>query len=279
MSTRHLCQAALLGAAVLIGSRGSHAQGSDTDKPAEKGGDGDLARAEKALKAHLKKIKAKDAEVNPVKYEAIQRSLPGHHFFGVLFRQHPVPRMPPKGFKPSNVCVVKPDGNLEFFTSARELEKFFKMRLPPAKTDAQYKDAVRSWLRVAQELYQDGFYKFTLMDEATSVIPIKAGKIVTGKVVVMAGGNGVLSARIIFNKAGKITKVSEDSKIVQGVRPECQATLLLDPDPLVRKIAEQNLLIMGRFAKPYLDEQRAKASPELRRAIDRVWKRILDEDR
>jgi hypothetical protein len=54
---------------------------------------------------------------------------------------------------------------------------------------------------------------------------------------------------------------------------------LLDADPIVRRMAEQDLLIMGSAAKSYLDEQRAKASPELRRAIDRLWQRIVDEGR
>ena len=56
-------------------------------------------------------------------------------------------------------------------------------------------------------------------------------------------------------------------------------TRLLDPDPLIREICEQDLLVMGRAAQGYLMEQRATASPELRRAIDRVWQKILDEGR
>jgi hypothetical protein len=31
---------------------------------------------------------------------------------------------------------------------------------------------------------------------------------------------------------------------------------------------------MGLAAREYLDEQRAQAGPELRRAIDRLWQRI-----
>ena len=69
------------------------------------------------------------------------------------------------------------------------------------------------------------------------------------------------------------------SKLKPGPRPICHATKLLDPDPVVRAIVEQDLLIMGRAAKPYLDEQRAKASPELQQAIDRIWQRILNEGR
>ena len=36
-------------------------------------------------------------------------------------------------------------------------------------------------------------------------------------------------------------------------------------------------LVMGRAAHDYLAAQRAKAAPRQRRAIDRIWKRILDE--
>ena len=41
-------------------------------------------------------------------------------------------------------------------------------------------------------------------------------------------------------------------------------------------MAEQDILVMGRPAKGYLDEQRAKAKPELKAAIDHIWKRIVD---
>ena len=63
------------------------------------------------------------------------------------------------------------------------------------------------------------------------------------------------------------------------MRPICQSTKLLDSDPIVRKMAEQDLLIMGKAAKPYLDEQRAKVSPPLRDAIDKIWQQILIEGR
>ena len=36
---------------------------------------------------------------------------------------------------------------------------------------------------------------------------------------------------------------------------------------------------MGHMVKPYLDEIRAKSTPKLRQAIDRIWQRIVDEGR
>jgi hypothetical protein len=66
---------------------------------------------------------------------------------------------------------------------------------------------------------------------------------------------------------------------MRGIRPRCQATLLLHADPLVRAIAEQDLLVLGRYARGYLLEQRANASEELRREIDRIWRQIEVEGR
>jgi hypothetical protein len=54
---------------------------------------------------------------------------------------------------------------------------------------------------------------------------------------------------------------------------------LLDRDPIVRRMAEQDLLVMGRAATLYMEQVRATARPKLQRAIDRVWQRILDEGR
>jgi len=78
---------------------------------------------------------------------------------------------------------------------------------------------------------------------------------------------------------GKLAKVVEENTVKPGVRPICQATKLLDPDPIVRGMAEQCIVVMGSEAREYLLGQRAKASPELQQAIDRVWQRIIDEER
>src|SRR5262249_20993860 len=125
----------------------------------------------------------------------------------------------------------------------------------------------------------DGFYKFVLMDQATKASTEGGQRKAIGKMVVMAGGNGEIDGAVLFSDGGKLLNATVTSKLKPGPRPICQATKLLDTDPIVRKMAEQDLLVMGRAARPYLDEQRAKANPELQRAIDCIWQRILDEDR
>ena len=99
-------------------------------------------------------------------------------------------------------------------------------------------------------------------------------------VVDQRGGDaGEIVATLSFDPGGKLAEVSQAGQVRAGVRPICQATKLLDPDPIVRGMAEQAILVMGKSAKAYLDEQRAKAGPELQRAMDQIWQRILAEDR
>jgi hypothetical protein len=239
----------------------------------------EVAKAEKAAKEQLSKLKGDAGTLQYIADEPLGRALPRWAFFSVLFRQYPVARLAPPGLKSSNVFAVGPDGTVLVLTDAAGLEKFFKSHLPPAKSDDQLKDGARAWLRLTQQFRQDGFYKFQLMDDSTKVSPAGAGKEVRGKVVAMAGGNGAIDATLTFDGAGKLARAVEGGQLRPGPRPICQATKLLDLDPLVRRMAEQDLRVMGKAAKDYLDEQRAKAAPELRRAIDRLWREIERAER
>jgi hypothetical protein len=157
------------------------------------------------------------------------------------------------------------------------LEKFFRENLDKVKSEDAAKDATRSWLALGQQFYQDGFFHFKIPDEELS----GSVKKMTGKAVVEPknGDKGFVQATLSFDDDGKLAKIEATSTLKAGVRPICQATKLLDPDPIVRGMAEQCLLVMGSAAKEYLDEQRAKAGPELQQAIDRIWRRIVDEER
>jgi hypothetical protein len=136
-------------------------------------------------------------------------------------------------------------------------------------------------LRLAQEFVQDGYYKFAPAEFGTVAANASGAMRVSGTIaVVPEGGNkGSLGATLHFDPQGKLTKVAEENKVIRGMRPRCQATLLLDPNPLVREIAEQDLLVLGRAAEGYLRTQRARANPELQKVIDRIWKQIVEEGR
>ena len=238
--------------------------------------DKELVAAKKAVDAHLVKIKGTAGTVEQVKDEPVARAVPNFAFYTVRYRQYPIARMTPKGLKASNVFAVDAKGKVQVLTTLAELQKFLKASLPAADSKAKLEDAARLAVRLGQEFHQDGFYRFKLEDDSTKAVP---GKSATAKVVVMQGGNGTYAVDLKFDAAGKLTSLEEKAAIRSGPRPICQATKLLDEDPIVRGMAEQALLGMGRGAKEYLDEQRAKASPELKKAIDAMWKMIRDEDR
>jgi hypothetical protein len=234
----------------------------------------DIAKAQKAVEEN-EKLKAGGAIIEPIKDEAVGNTLPEYAFIAVWFRQFPIARVLPEGFSASNIFAVDRDGKTTLLKDTKELEKFFRTHLRPTKGEEGLKDTARAYVRLAQQFHNDGFFKFKLMDDATKVGGEEGARTATATVVAMQGGSGTLSGTLTFDADGKLKEVSEDAKLRRGPRPICQATKLLDADPIVRRMAEQDLLCMGTAAKGYLDEQRAKASPELRRAIDRVWQRIL----
>jgi hypothetical protein len=243
----------------------------------------DVDKGMAAVKEELGKHKAEFGMVTHVKDEALGKVFPKHIFFTAHFRQYPVARALPEPLRFANVFAYSADGKLALLNEPKTLDKFFKDNVGMTKELDPAKDVVRAWLKLSPELKQDGFFKFVLMDDSTTAEAVTDKKFTVikakGVVVVMQGGNGQINATLSFSAGGKLSEIEEINKVRPGPRPICQATKLLDPDPIVRKMAEQDLLIMGRSAKPYLDEQRAKAAPELRQAIDRLWQRILSDDR
>jgi hypothetical protein len=253
----------------------SAAADKEKDKPSAE----EIKKAEKLVADKLADLKADRGKVERITDDAIDRALPGHIYFSVLFVQFPVGRPVPEPFKVSNVYAVSPEGKLKLLTGAKELEAYFKDTLEPVKTDKAAQDGALAWLRFSEQFAQDGLYTFKTVDEASKVEAVKEVRTASARGAVSKGGNGEINVALTFDEKGKLSKVVEKIELKPGPRPICHATKLLDPDPLVRRIVEQDLLIMGRSAKDYLDEQRAKASPELQKAIDRIWQRIVDEDR
>ncbi|HEY3303698.1 MAG TPA: hypothetical protein VGL70_09215 [Candidatus Binatia bacterium] len=236
-----------------------------------------------ALTKKLAEFKgAERGQMTPVKSEALSREFRGYSFYVLRFRQYPVAVAPPDPLKANNLFMVKPDGSVENIVDTEKLKNFFRAALAPVKAEAEARDTAAAWLQLAQELYQDGFFRFSLSEDSIQVGALKDGGLeVSGKAVVnpQGGNSGQINVALTFDPAGALTKVSESAQLRRGVRPICQATKLLDPDPIVRGMAEQAILLMGSAAKEYLDEQRAKAGPELQYAIDEIWRRIVAKGR
>jgi len=216
--------------------------------------------------------------IRPITDDYVGRTFPDFSFFGVIFRQYPVAYLCPgqQGLECSNIFFVQND-DVGFVPNISELKTFFSQKLCPVPSGDAASDAGQTWLRFSSELKQDLFFEFS--PPAVDYTATADGATVTGEAVVTAGGQGLIDMTMNFDLAGILVDVQESSTVRPGVRPICQATKLLDRDPIVRRMAEQDILVMGRMVKPYLDEIRAKSRPKLKQAIDRIWQRIVDEGR
>jgi hypothetical protein len=208
----------------------------------------------------------------------VNRAFPNFSFFGVIFPQYPVARLCPgqQGLECANIFFVHND-EVAFVPNIPELKTFFSQELCPAPGEDAASDAGRSWLRFSNELKQDLFFMFS--SPTVEYTSIAEGATVAGQTIVTAGGQGQIDMTMNFDLKGILVDVQETSTVRPGIRPICQATKLLDRDPIVRRMAEQDILVMGRAAKPYLDEIRVRSKPALKQVIDRIWRRIVDEGR
>jgi hypothetical protein len=208
----------------------------------------------------------------------VGRTFPNFSFFGVIFRQYPIAvQCPPAtDLKCANLFFVQ-DSRVDFASTLDDLKFFFATNLGPAPTQDTATDAASAWLRFSEELKQDLFYTFSPPNVSYSARDDLT--LLRAHASVAAGGDGNIDVLMTLGAAGSFLSILEKSAVRPGVRPICQATKLLDRDPIVRRMAEQDLLVMGRAAKPYLDQMRATARPKLQQAIDRIWQRILTEGR
>lgn len=234
--------------------------------------------SEKAVQDFVLARKANAGQLSPMSEPVLGKAVPRQSFFSLRFRQYPVGIAPPEGFSASNVLSVDAAGKVILIPSNKDLQAFAKGAMQASDEEAG-KLAVRAWLLLSSEIVQDGFYKFQVIDESLKVNREGDKLTASGRLVVIQGGNGEIAVKLTFDAAGRLTDIQETQKIREGPRPICQASKLLDPDPLVRTICEADLLIMGRAARDYMQEQRAKASPALKAEIDRVWQRIERNER
>lgn len=236
--------------------------------------------ARQKLEAHLATLNgANNGELLDIKRAVLEKSFKDSYFFVLRFRLYPVAIVTQPPLKSNNVFVVSGD-KLTHITDAMMLENFFKTNLPArVNGKAEVADTTESWLWLTQELHHDGFFEFKM--NPVEVRATASGGFASEGVVEVApqhGDKGRLTVELGF-MGGKLRSVKSGGKLVAGIRPKCQATRLLDEDPVIREIMRCDILVMGRACKSYLDEVRADASPELRNAIDKIWQQILDEDR
>ncbi|MDX1988079.1 MAG: hypothetical protein SFV17_15455 [Candidatus Obscuribacter sp.] len=216
--------------------------------------------------------------------QPLRESFPNHVFYLLRFPQWPLPLDPPPPLAANNIFVMtvnQKKGASAPLTNSEQLKQFMVGAGLRGQSDLEKKKILEAGLLLAQELAQDGMYQFQTDKQALKLIKESKGSKAVGLVSVLpqGGNSGNIAATARFNEEGKLIDFSYQQNLQEGMRPICQSTKLLDPDPIVRKMAEKDILIMGRRAEEYLKWQREQVSPELKQAIDKIWRRILDEGR
>lgn len=224
---------------------------------------------------------ANSGQVQELSNTAVTASFPEIHFYTLRFRMYPVARPVPEPLKSSNIFVVTSNGggSVIHITDESQLQTLFRNSLPALTSENGQREALKAWLAFIVELQQDSFFHFSDPDGSITVSSSGGGREIVGQILATQGGKGQIEARMRFDAAGNFENVQTKVELLPGIRPICQATKLLDSDPIVRRMAEQDLLVMGRDSEAYLHERRSTASPALRLAIDGIWTRIIREGR
>jgi len=199
----------------------------------------------------------------------------------------PVPRMDEESSWPAH-CVFAVDhgSNVTPIIDAKALEAFFRKNLAPVQGEREAAMAIKAWLTLTQFLQDHA--PFPIIADSVKAAKTDGGWMAQGRASAGAGDaagpapkwrdNGFVEVTLIFTADGRLDKVGETIKVRPGLRPICQSSKLLDPDPIVRQMARTELRLMGRSAEEYLKARRQVASPELRKAIDGIWQQILDDE-
>src|SRR5262249_3839299 len=159
---------------------------------------------------------------------------PDTDFFEVRFRQYPVAVLPPEGLSFSNVFLVE-NGEVFPLVTPGDLREFFLDNLGTVGNEDEAADAGLAWLRLSEGFSQDGFFTFSAPQVGLAPLPT-GDLVVSGSVMVTMGGRGDIQASLYIDPDGILFDVTEKRNVLTGVRPICQATKLLDADPLVRRM-------------------------------------------
>jgi hypothetical protein len=210
-----------------------------------------------------------------------QPLFPKKLFYVLRFPQWPVSIAPPAGLASNNLMVFTQDKPLHAISNSHQLQEYFQLNAHTQGTADDAANTLKTWLSLFAELEQDGMFQFNAPVIESSTNSAAGGFEVHGHIDVAPknGDMGSITGKVIVDANGKLQSATARPALQSGMRPICQATKLLDADPIVRKMAERDLLVMGRSARNYLIIQRSKAAPELRARIDQIWQQILDEGR
>lgn len=201
----HLCGSRIAaGTLILILSLGSKAYGGDPTA--------DTSR--RALDTWLGGIQgAALATVTSIEDEAVRKVLPSEHFYAVRFEGASHAPIPPDPLQLTNLIWVQPDGAVKNLKDTAALRLLFSEKIAPVYRDSQARDVVKGYLRLAEELTQDGSYRFFVAEQSISVHRAKNQLVAIGRAVATEGGTGGVSATLTFDTSGKLVNATSTTKV------------------------------------------------------------------
>jgi hypothetical protein len=179
------------------------------------------AGVHKELEGLLARRKAKGYTLARIKEEAVARTFPAHLAFVVRFRQYPAAVRPPAPLKVQNLFMVGKDGEPEQVTDFKSLHTFFRENLGKVLEEDEARHAARAWLRLVQEFYQDGYFKFSIPADGLKAGPAKTGVQAGGRAVVKPerGNKGAIRVTLRFGLTGELEAVDQEQDVLKGQRP------------------------------------------------------------
>lgn len=153
----------------------------------------------------------KRLQLQPLQNDDLKRIFNRCEFVLLRYPRYPVEVVPVEPLRSNNLLIVC-DRKVTRISDDAELKIFFLQHLP-VSVDAEMRIAgVRGWLRLVQELHQDGFIQFGNPS-------IKAGDWTVEGAVKATGGSGEGTLKITMEfTGGKLSKLSSEGDIVPGTR-------------------------------------------------------------
>ncbi|MSQ95318.1 MAG: hypothetical protein EXR98_12275 [Gemmataceae bacterium] len=176
------------------------------------------ARAKEIVEKQVQDWKGEGIRIQVIEEKYLAEVFPKHKFVAVHFPLWPVARVAPEPMKSQNLFAVSNDRKVTHLADSTKLEEFFKKTL---KAEVNPDKITRGWLRLRMEYIQDGFYKFKYPETAKEGPTASSVTILYGVVeVVPEGGNkGTFTATLRFKQDGQLASLSEDNKVLRGMRP------------------------------------------------------------
>jgi hypothetical protein len=132
-------------------------------------------------------------------------------FFLLRYPRYPSEVIPVEPLRPNNLFAVC-DRNVSHMSDGTELRDFFLQHFPSATNNEIRTAGIRGWLRLAQELYQDGFVKFSSPSIKTDDSKFE------GAVNAIEGtGEGSITVKMLF-RSDKLAELRFEEHVVPGPR-------------------------------------------------------------